>query len=412
MKIKLMIISLFFTLDVATTVKAQALSKFLDMAIQNNLELKVLENEYRTAIERAPQASQLPDPEIGIGVFPLPVETRLGAQNARLSAMQMFPWFGTLDARKNIELTKAKALYKRVAARTLDLSYEVKIAFFQLYEIQETQAIIQRNLKIFQSLERLVLTKVESGKATAADVLSVQLKIEELKQELDILETAKVGPTVSMNQLLNREMKDSIVISDKLAPAEIAFDRDSILPLIRSGHPIVQMFELQQDVSRQAISLNKLTGKPSFGLGMDYINVSERDDAFPVGNGRDIFQLKASINIPLYRQKYAAKEREENQKIEALDYRKADVLTRFSSMIEKAYADYETAFLRISLYEKQIEITKAAIQILETNYSTQGSSFDELLRLEKELIDYDLKLLKATVQSHIAKSSIERFIPL
>lgn len=412
MKIKLIIISLFFTLDVATTVKAQALSEFLDMAIQNNLELKVLENEYRAAIERAPQVSQLPDPEIGIGVFPLPVETRLGAQSARLSAMQMFPWFGTLDVRKNIELTKAEALYKRVAARTLDLSYEVKIAFFQLYEIRETQAIIQRNLEIFQSLERLVLTKVESGKATAADVLSVQLKIEELKQELDILETAKVGPTASINQLLNRKMKDSIVISDKLTPAEISFDRDSILPLIRSGHPIVQMFELQQDISRQAISLNKLTGKPSFGLGMDYINVSERDDAFPVGNGRDIFQLKASINIPLYRQKYAAKEREENQKIEALDHRKTDVLTRFSSMIEKAYADYETAYMRISLYEKQLEITKAAIQILETNYSTQGSSFDELLRLEKELIDYDLKLLKATVQSHIAKSRIERFIPL
>jgi len=42
--------------------------------------------------------------------------------------------------------------------------------------------------------------------------------------------------------------------------------------------------------------------------------------------------------------------------------------------------------------------------------TVKGSGFDELLRLEKELIEYDLKILKAIVQSHLAKSKIERFI--
>ena len=82
----------------------------------------------------------------------------------------------------------------------------------------------------------------------------------------------------------------------------------------------------------------------------------------------------------------------------------------FNATIEKAYADHKTAQLKVSLYEKQIEITQAAINILQSEYSSKGNNFDELLRLEKELIDYDLKMLKAIVQSHIAKSSIERFI--
>ena len=37
-------------------------------------------------------------------------------------------------------------------------------------------------------------------------------------------------------------------------------------------------------------------------------------------------------------------------------------------------------------------------------------SIATLKKLEKELIDYDLKMLKAVVQSHIAQSGIERFI--
>ena len=80
------------------------------------------------------------------------------------------------------------------------------------------------------------------------------------------------------------------------------------------------------------------------------------------------------------------------------------------AMIENAYANHESARLKLELYDQQIEITRAAIHILETDYSTKGSSFDELLRLEKELIDYDLKKLKAIVQSHKAKSGIKRFL--
>lgn len=408
MKIQSIIICLLFLSS--TIVNAQSLDELLITAVENNLELKALENEYLAALERAPQVSQLPDPEAGFGVFPLPVETRLGAQTVRLSATQMFPWFGTLDSKRDLESTKAKALYERIAARTLDLSYEVKSAYYRLYEIQQSQSIVQRNITIMEALESLALAKVESGKTTAADVLRVQLKIEELKQELQILETAKTNPTTEINQLLYRSLETPIVVTDSFSFAIMPFDKDTLAVNIQGNHPMLRMFELQQEVSKQAISLNKLDGKPSFDVGLDYIFVNPRTDAEPSNNGRDILQVRATVKIPLYHKKYDAKEREENLKIAALDNIKENALTRFTATIEKAYADYETAQLKASLYEKQIGITEAAINILETDYSTRGNNFDELLRLEKELIDYDLKMLKAIVQSHQAKVMIERFI--
>ena len=93
-----------------------------------------------------------------------------------------------------------------------------------------------------------------------------------------------------------------------------------------------------------------------------------------------------------------------------MDVKKAEVLSRFMAVIDKAQTDYEMAQLRVDLYNKQIAITQSAINILESEYSAKGNSFDELLRLEKELIDYDLKILKAIVQSHQAKNQIEKFI--
>lgn len=410
MKKRINTYSLWLLLILPMVMKAQSVDKLLDLAVTHNLELKVLENEYFAALEKAPQVNQLPDPEVGAGAFPFPVETRLGQQTARLSATQMFPWFGTLDSKANLENAKAKALYERIGAARLNVFYNIKIAYFRLYEIQQSQSIIRNNITILEALEQLALSKAESGKTTAANVLSVQLKLEELKQEIKILETAKVSPTATINQLLNRDLQLSIITQDSLAFATIPFDKESLVANIKANHPMLRMYELQQEVSQQAIALNELNGKPSIGLGLDYIMVNQRQDVELERNGRDILQLRASVKIPLYRQKYAAKEREENLKITALDNQKADLLSRFSATIEKVYADYATAQIRMELYAQQIEITQAAIRILETDYSARGNDFDELLRLEKELIDYDLKMLSAIVQSHIAKSSIKRFI--
>ena len=390
--------------------QSQPLNELVAQSVDNNLELKILFKEYQAAIEKAPQVSQLPDPELGVGIFPLPVETRLGAQILRVGATQMFPWKGLLNAKKDLELAKAKALFEQIGARALDLSFQIEQAYFQLYEIERSQSIIQQNLILLEALEQLALIKVESGKTSAVDVLRVQLKMEELKQDLIILARAQRKPTISINQLLNRSLETAIVISDSLSFAMLSFDKNALAANIEAHHPMLRMFELQQDISKQAIDLNKLNGKPSFGLGLDYIMVNKRSDAEPARNGRDIIQLRASVKIPIFKKQYEAKEREEQIKIEALTYQKANLISQFMALIEKAYVDYETAELRMNLFQKQIEISKSAINILEINYSAKGSNFDELLQLEKELIEYDLKILKAIVQSHLAKSRIERFI--
>ena len=389
---------------------AQNVNELLQIAVEENEGLKVLEKEFETALQKAPQVNERPDPEIGVGIFPLPVETRLGPQILRVGATQMFPWKGLLEGKKDLELAKANVLDKRVDARILELRYQIEQAYFKLYEIEKSQEILRRNIAILNGLENIALVKVETGKTSAADVLRVQLKTKELLQEIEILENAKSKPTITINQLLQRNLNIPIEVVDTLEFANVLFQKETLLENIEANHPMLKMFELQRVVSEQAIELNKLSSKPSFGVGLDYIMVNKRNDAEPVRNGRDIVQLRGTMKVPLYKNKYKAKEKEESLKIATLEHRKSDLVNRFSAVMEKGFVDYETAKLRMDLYREQIDITKSAINILESNYSINGSGFDELLQLEKELIDYDLKILKAIVQSHLAKSTIERFI--
>jgi outer membrane protein TolC len=389
---------------------AQSIDELLQIAASENPGLKALEKEYLASLEKAQQVSQLPDPELGVGVFPLPVETRLGAQIIRVGATQMLPWPGTLDGKADLETTKSKAMKERIAMQQIEVFFDLKKAWLKLYEIEKSQAVIRRNTQLLEALEQLALAKVESGKGTASDVLRVQLKTNELQQQLDILEVAKTAPTATINQLLNRDLDTPIGISDSLAFATLPFDKATFSENISQNHPMLKMLAWQQQASRQSIDLNTLDSKPSFGVGLDYIMVNERTDAEPAHNGRDIVQLRGTVKIPLNKTRFGAKEQEENLKIEAIELQKNDALSRFNALIERAYASHETARLQIEFYKKQKTITEAAIRILESEYSTKGSRFDELLQLEKDLVEYDLKILKAEVESHLAKAELERFV--
>lgn len=390
---------------------SQSLSDLLQAADSANLELQALEKDYLAALERAPQVSQLPEPEVGLGIFALPVETRLGPQWVRLSATQMFPWKGTRDARKEVMLVMAKAQYEKIAASRLELHYRIKQAWFQLYELEQRRQILRQSIRVFQTIESLATTRIEAGKGNLADVLRIQLRIRELEEERALLENQQTKPRSVINRLLNRTESSPVTIADTLLPAQPPYDREALVNDIRDNHPMLRMYALQQETARQAIRLNELEGKPSFAAGLDYIYVSRRTDAAPTGNGRDIVSPRIGIRLPLYRDKYDAKEQEERLKIQALEIRKQDQLLQFRSALEGAYADLEDARIKLRLYEEQIQTTESVIDLLLTEYSTEGARFLDLLQLENQLIQYELKTLSAVVQTHLAQAEIERYIP-
>lgn len=390
---------------------AQPLEKLLAAADSANLELKALYQEYLAALEKAPQVSQLPEPEVGLGVFPLPVETRLGPQWVRLSATQMLPWKGTLDAREDVVLAMAKAQYEKIAASRLNLHYQAKQAYFQLYELDERQQILHGSIDIFRTLESIATTKLEAGKANLADVLRIQIQIRGLEEELNLLENQKKKPLAVINQLLNRPEQTPVYITDTLLLADPPYERPTLLKDIREGHPMIRMFALQQEAAQRSIELNALDGKPSFGVGLDYIAVGKRSDAEPVHNGRDILSPRIGVRIPVYREKYRAKEQEERLKIQALETRKQDLFLQFRSAIEKAYADLEDGKLRYRLSQEQKATTRSAIELLLVAYSNEGAGFTDLLQLEGQLIQYGLMALSAVVKTQVAQAEIERYIP-
>ena len=390
-------------------VKAQSLDSLLKMAYDNNPDLKALQLEYEAALQKGPQVSQLPDPTVGVGVPILRPETRLGGQALSISANQMFPWFGTLKTKDDVVISMAKSKYERIAATRLNLDYQIKTAYYNLYLLQAKQNIIRKNIRIFETIEKVTLAKVESGKSIASDVLTVRIKIEELIQQIHILEEQKQGFYAPINEALNNPTDSAIQIdTTTISLAELAYDLDRYRQNIQSNHPLIKQLDWNIETSNKELELNNLSGKPSFGVGLDYSLVNGITDAIPANNGRDILIPKVMASIPIYRKKYTAKKEEEKLKQKAYVLQKENITNSMLSNIQGYKSEYESARLLYELALKQIEISNSAYDILLEEYSSSGRRFDELMKLQGDMNQYDIEILKAVVQTHLAKFKIER----
>jgi outer membrane protein TolC len=114
-----------------------------------------------------------------------------------------------------------------------------------------------------------------------------------------------------------------------------------------------------------------------------------------------------SFKIPIYRGKYAAQIREANLENESWKSMRLEQENALQTQLEFSWVNYEDAGRRILLYQQQIKIAKQTQNILLESYGANGKDFEEILRIQRMLLNYELQLVKAVKDNNTAVAVIE-----
>lgn len=401
-------IQMVIILHVLTFLSANAQNipeSYLLEAANNNPGLKSRFSEYMAALEKVPQVGALPDPQVTFGFFIQPVETRLGPQKARISVTQMFPWFGTLGARKDAATAIARSKYEIFEEAKSRLFNEVKSTWYNLCFTDKAISITRENLAILNTFRSLALVKVEAGLASTVDVLRAEMQIAEMENQLALLGDHFIVLQTSFNNLLNVDDLRSVHLPDSLADVSIILNREAILDSIRNGnHQVLQLEFTEASYEWQELAARK-TGKPSLTIGIEYFAIGESGISTTgiSGSGRDaiVFPM-AAISVPLYRKKYTSMVREAVLMQESVSEGKLDRINILEATYEKASKDYLDADRRIWLYNDQKKRARQVLSILQSAYETSGENFEDMLRIERQLLNYSLEHEKARTDKNAA----------
>jgi cobalt-zinc-cadmium efflux system outer membrane protein len=380
------------------------LGNYLEEAAENNPGLKAKFNDYLAALERAPQVKALPDPQVAFAYFIKPVETRMGPQEFKFSASQMFPWFGTLKAKENTAIQTAKAKYEAFEETKAKLFHEVRTTYYNLYFNKKAIAISLENIDILQSFRKMSEIKLEAGLVSAIDGYRIEIEMGDLENQLALLKDKYFVLEVMFSNLLNSENQKEIWLPEELWRTDLALSKEAILDSIQSNNHQLLSLSFQQEALGFKKEVAKKVGKPNINIGFDYI-VTGKGDMNLAGTDAFVFP-KIGLSIPLYRNKYKAMVKEVVFLETAKSLEKDNKSNILESLFEKGWKDYRDGERRIYLFHSQLELARKALHILETNYATGNKNFEEILRMERKLLKYNLELEKAKADKQAAISFI------
>ena len=375
---------------------SEALDNYLVIAAENNPGLKAEFNDYMAAMEKVPQVGTLPDPQFAFGYFIKPIETRLGPQRASFGLNQAFPWFGSLAAKRDVASSLANAKYEIFENSKSNLFFEVKTMYYNYYFTEKAILITKENIEILRIFKNLSLVKIENGNASIVDELRVELELNDLENKLALFIDTKNAFQISFNNLLNREKYSIIDVPEALPINNLPYEKVSLLDSIyASNHEIKSIDHKLNAFLNQEIAAKK-QGGPSFNVGFNYIIIGKDPNSIASDNGKDAFLFPSiGISIPIYRKKYKSliKEAQHLQEVEIAS--KQNAKNTLSSVFERTYRDFNDGQRRIELNKKQSGIAKQVLDVLITSYSTNSNDFEEVLRIERQLLGYRLAYQKA-----------------
>lgn len=387
----------------------QTIQDYQQIAAENNPGVQSAFQQYLSSLEDAPQVGALPDPELAFAYFISPIETRLGPQQARISLTQMFPWFGSLSDKRSVSDARAKAQFEVFQETRNRIFFQTEKTLIELYELEQSLGIAKENLEILNSLVEISLRRYETDQASQVDVLRAQIEQEDLKTQIARLEDNQNVLIQRMNELLNSESDMSINSPDTLMPVASIESEPELMNQLLQQNPELKRLRYQQDSAQEMKALATKEGKPSFGVGVDYIFTGDRTDIPNLtGNGNDAVIVRASFKIPVFRSKYSAKVRQAELNIQSAESR---IITRENSLetdLESSLRDYYDANRRYELYDqKQIQRVNQALNIMTQQYATDSSNFEEILRMQRKLLDYQLSRIQALADKHVALAYID-----
>lgn len=464
-------LSISILLGVPLNLTAQeGLKDYLEMAAQNNPELKAAYNQYQVSLEKVPQVGALPDPQASMGYFLKPMAILGGSQVANIQVMQMFPWFGTLKVAKDEASEMEKAKLEVYNAAKADLFYEVKENWYSLMKLDREIILVEENIELLESLEKLALIKFQSpatsgssqgmkgtgsmnssssgnmnssggsmggmsakqnpaSSAGAAaksaspmresmgskggglqDVLRVRMEILEQQNKLALLHDQRQTTETSFNALLNRDLNAPVQISDSLEIVTLPSEKLAIADSILSNNPMLAMLDNEVAAYKSMEQKAKKMGQPMVGVGLNYMINQKREGNTFMMNGEDMVMPMVSVSIPIYRKKYNAMQNEARLMQEAGKQQSIGLKNNLMVQYRRFVQNLDDAERRIALYEQQEELARKTTDLLLANFSSTGVDYEEVLRMQYKVLDYGFKHVEAITDYNTSVAMAERLM--
>ncbi|MCT7526629.1 TolC family protein [Aliarcobacter cryaerophilus] len=367
----------FTSLIFASYLFGTSIENIVQKSLQNNFDIKSLENSIEIANFQIKQAKNWENPMISFKANDIMLNKNYlnNQKEYGIELSQAIPIGKKLELEESI--AKKDKLLQEQTLQDIKLEFESKI-----YLYSYTILILENRLKLLneyqKNLNRLeeLYTKLYSyDKVSLNEILNTQISKYDLQMKINELQTTKDNLYLSLEQISYEKIDK---INDNLVLKDI--NRQQIEEQL-IFHPKIQTLQTTSQKYKDTAQLEDAKKFSSITLALEYMQNKEQDYAnitmsmpLPIYNTENINKLKANLNT-----------NETNNKLDSQIHNLRLQTKIYLNNLEQYKTNYKI------LQEKIVPIKQKIQKVLEEFVGFDKESLKENLNSLNELIDYEMK---------------------
>ena len=397
------------------------LEQAIDIAVQNNPQLKAVQAKLGMSEADIKTAAARPNPKF--------VSNGGVAQDTyQVGIKQMIELGWKRKRRISVARAEQAVIQSEISEAILNLRADVRQAYTRLYLSQERQKAYEEILRNTEKLLDITQKREQAGDIAKLDVLQTDITVAKAKNDLQTLVSQLVSAKNQLNTLLNQPLNTSLILAAPTVFPQVAvekapssektetgtlqvevqktdFNLDRLIEIALKNRPEIQQNENAQDVARQKLALAKANRIPNLSLS------SGADVVIPGGNENQYNMFFAtSLGIPIFNRQQGPIQKalaEQAQLQQAQSALKNQVILEVTNAYNAFFAHQD----RVMRYET--ELFPKAQEIVEKSrrsFEEGKSSILIPLNAQQAYIDTRLGYLQAMVDMQDAISDLERAV--
>ena len=398
---------------VVASVADATLHDLVNQVLARNPRIAAAEAQARAARLVAPQAKSLPDPMLGATAYVSPPETRVGPQTVMGTLSQRFPWFGKLGLKERAAIERADAFDAQIEAQRLDLVTETRRLYYEIGFLDAWAKVVLADRDTLDHYEELARTRYASGVGIEQPVVKIQAEITKDDTRLLDIRNRRATLVAALNAL--RDEPQATPIPSLILPdyREVAPDRAALRDRALALRP--EMAQAESEIARAetGIDLARKEYKPDITLGATYTLVGSRGDAAgiampPPDNGKDVFAISASINLPIQRGRLKAGVEEAAELRRAAGEGKRAVVTSIDRALGELTERVTLTWQQLHLLRDVLGIqAEQSLRSAEAGYAAGTLNSLDLLDAERVLLEVRTAIERSGADYAIALARLE-----
>lgn len=383
------------------------LAELVAEAVASNPQIRRLEAEARAARERVPQARALPDPMAEGTYFGVPQIMADGEMRGTFMVSQAIPYFKQLGAQAQQAIFEALVMREEAEAARLKVTADVEESWYRLYLLGQLLRINEANRQLVTSLVDVATSRVEVGETTAGDVVLGTLELSRLEEERLMLEQQLATRKAMLNQLLNRPADTALPTPETLAATPTSASLDELRAVAFRNQPEINAARLQSEAAAWGIRVARFERVPEVTLLYEHMFMKMN----PGDHGSDPWRVGMGMNLPLWRGKYYAMEREAQQRTFAARQGIDESIREYDAMLVDWLEQARTADRTVRLYRETIlPQSRQALESDQRAYSQGAVTFERVVSDAQNLLTAESALHRALTDEAIAAARLKQAV--